>query len=147
MSLYKLLSLIYSTNIFIKGINILLQGFPNIKNVFSNFCGINDEHFSDFEFRSIYKFSIINFSNNKIYKLKSFEKDTTTQLILKIYKYINNKFLLFSLFYLKSLNNIEIIALKIKSLFFIFFIILLLVIFNFIVKSCLHILFSIIISQ
>ena len=121
MSLYKLLSLIYSTNIFIKDINILLQGFPNIKNVFSNFCDINDEHFSDFEFQSIYKFSIINFSNNKIYKLKSFEKDTTTQLILKIYKYINNKFLLFSFFYLKSLNNIEIIALKIKSLFFISF--------------------------
>ena len=77
--------------------------------------------FQFLNFNQFIKFSIINFSNNKIYKLKSFEKDTTTQLILKIYKYINNKFLLFYFFYLKSLNNIEIITLKIKSLFFISF--------------------------
>ena len=79
---YKLLSLSYSTNIFIKGINILLQGCPKIKNVFVNGCEITDDHLSDFEFQSNYKYSIINFSNNKIYKLKSFEKIVTTQLIL-----------------------------------------------------------------
>ena len=92
---YKLLSLTYSTNIFIKGINILLRGCPKIKNVFVNFCDITDDHVSDFEFQSNYKYSIINFSNNKIYKLKSFEKIITTQLILnhnkiKFYQGDNN---------------------------------------------------------
>ena len=92
---YKLLSLTYSTNIFIKGINILLQGCPKIKNVFVNFCDITDDHISDFEFQSNYKYSIINFANNKIYKLKSFEKIITTQLILnhnkiKFYQGDNN---------------------------------------------------------
>ena len=79
---YKLLSLTYSTNLFIKGINILLQGCPKIKNVCVNGCEITDDHLSDFEFQSNYKYSIINFANNKIYKLKSFEKILTTQLIL-----------------------------------------------------------------
>jgi hypothetical protein len=79
---YKLLSLTYSTNLFIKGINILLQGCPKIKNVSVNNCEITDDHLSDFEFQSNYKYSIINFANNKIYKLKSFEKILTTQLIL-----------------------------------------------------------------
>ena len=79
---YKLLSLSYSTNLFIKGINILLQGCPKIKNVCVNGCEITDDHLSDFEFQSNYKYSIINFANNKIYKLKSFEKILTTQLIL-----------------------------------------------------------------
>ena len=79
---YKLLSLTYSTNLFIKGINILLQGCPKIKNVCVNNCEITDDHLSDFEFQSNYKYSIINFANNKIYKLKSFEKILTTQLIL-----------------------------------------------------------------
>lgn len=79
---YKLLSLSYSTNFFIKGINILLQGCPKIKNVCVNGCEITDDHLSDFEFQSNYKYSIINFANNKIYKLKSFEKILTTQLIL-----------------------------------------------------------------
>ena len=79
---YKLLSLTYSTNLFIKGINILLQGCPKIKNVCVNGCEITDDHLSDFEFQSNYKYSIINFANNKIYKIKSFEKILTTQLIL-----------------------------------------------------------------
>lgn len=79
---YKLLSLSYSTNFFIKGINILLQGCPKIKNVYVNNCEITDDHFTDFEFKPNYKYSIINFANNKIYKLKSFEKIVTTQLIL-----------------------------------------------------------------
>ena len=79
---FKLLSLSYSTNFFIKGINILLQGCPKIKNVFVNGCEITDDHFTDFEFQSNYKYSIINFANNKIYKLKSLEKIVTTQLIL-----------------------------------------------------------------
>ena len=92
---YKLLSLTYSTNVFIKGINILLQGCPKIKNVFVNNCEITDDHVSDFEFQSNYKYSIINFSFNKIYKLKSFEKIVTTQLILnhnkiKFYQGDNN---------------------------------------------------------
>ena len=92
---YKLLSLSYSTNIFIKGINILLQGCPKIKNIYVNFCEITDDHIADFEFQSNYKYSIINFSNNKIYKLKSFEKIVTTQLILnhnkiKFYQGDNN---------------------------------------------------------
>ena len=94
-----------------------MQGFSKIKNAFVNFYDIIDEHISDFEFQSNYKYSIINFSNNKIYKLKSFEKNTTTQLI----NILNNKLLLFSFYYLKSLNNIEIIALKTNSLFHIFF--------------------------
>ena len=79
---YKLLSLTYSTNIFIKGINILLQGCPKIKNVYVNNCEITDDHLTDFEFQKNYKYGIINFANNKIYKLKSFEKIITTQLIL-----------------------------------------------------------------
>ena len=79
---YKLLSLSYSTNYFIKGINILLQGCPKIKNVLVNNCEITDDHLSDFEFQTNYKYSIINFAYNKIYKLKSFEKIITTQLIL-----------------------------------------------------------------
>ena len=79
---YKLLSLTYSTNLFIKGINILLQGCPKIKNVCVNGCEITDDHLTDFEFQSNYKYSIINFANNKIYKIKSFEKILTTQLIL-----------------------------------------------------------------
>ena len=79
---YKLLSLTYSTNYFIKGINILLQGCPKIKNVLINNCEITDDHLTDFDFQSTYKYSIINFSYNKIYKLKSFEKIVTTQLIL-----------------------------------------------------------------
>ena len=92
---YKLLSLSYSTNIFIKGINILLQGCPKIKNIYVNNCEITDDHIADFEFQSNYKYSIINFANNKIYKLKSFEKITTTQLILnhnkiKFYQGDNN---------------------------------------------------------
>ena len=72
----------YSTNYFIKGINILLQGCPKIKNVLVNNCEITDDHLSDFEFQTNYKYSIINFAYNKIYKLKSFEKIITTQLIL-----------------------------------------------------------------
>ena len=107
-----------------------MQGFSKIKNAFVNFYDIIDEHISDFEFQSNYKYSIINFSNNKIYKLKSFEKNTTTQLI----NILNNKLLLFSFYYLKSLNNIEIIALKKIHYFVFLFIILLFVLFNFIDK-------------
>ena len=60
-----------------------------------NNCEITDDHVSDFEFQSNYKYSIINFSFNKIYKLKSFEKIVTTQLILnhnkiKFYQGDNN---------------------------------------------------------
>ena len=79
---YKLISLSYSTNIFIKGINILLQGCPKIRNVFVNNCDITDDHINDFEFKTNYKYDIINFAHNKIYKLKTFEKIVTTQLIL-----------------------------------------------------------------
>ena len=80
---YKLLSLSYSTNFFIKGINILLQGCPNIKNVYVTNCEITDDHLNDFEFKlPSYKYGVINFSNNKIYKLKSFENISATQLVL-----------------------------------------------------------------
>ena len=79
---YKLISLSYSTNVFIKGINILLQGCPKIKKLFVNNCEITDDHINDFEFKSNYEYDIINFDRNKIYKLKSFEKVVTTQLIL-----------------------------------------------------------------
>ena len=94
-SLYKLLSLSYSTNFFIKGINILLKGCPKIKNVIVNNCEITDDHINDFEFQPNYNYDIINFANNKIYKLKSFEKIVATQLILsrnkiKFYQGDNN---------------------------------------------------------
>lgn len=78
----KLFSLTYSTNYFIKGINILLRGCPNLKNFYVNNCEISDDNVTDFEFPENMEYSIINFANNKIYKLKNFKNIKTTQLIL-----------------------------------------------------------------
>ena len=78
----KLFSLTYSTNYFIKGINILLKGCPNLKNFYVNNCEISDDNMTDFEFPENREYSIINFANNKIYKLKNFKDIKTTQLIL-----------------------------------------------------------------
>ena len=94
-SIYKLISLAYTTNYFIKGINILLRGCPNLKNFCVNNCDITDDNMNDFEFPENQEYSIINFANNKIYKLKNFKKIKTIQLILnhnkiKLYQGDNN---------------------------------------------------------
>ena len=81
-SIYKLISLSYSTNYFIKGINILLRGCPNLKNFYVNNCEISDDNMTDFEFNENHKYSIINFSNNKISKIKIFKSIKTVQLVL-----------------------------------------------------------------
>ena len=81
-SIYKLISLTYTTNYFIKGINILLKGCPNLKNFYVNNCEISDDNITDFEFPENQEYSIINFANNKIYKLKNFKNIKTIQLIL-----------------------------------------------------------------
>ena len=78
----KLFNLTYSTNYFIKGINYLIRGCPHLKNFYVNNCEISDDNMTDFEFPEKKEYSIINFANNKIYKLKSFKDIKTTQLIL-----------------------------------------------------------------
>ena len=75
-------SFTYSTNYFIKGINILIRGCPHLKNFYVNNCEISDDNMTDFEFPENKEYSIINFSNNKIYKLRNFQKIKTIQLIL-----------------------------------------------------------------
>ena len=104
-SIYKLISLTYTTNYFIKGINILLRGCPNLKNFNVNNCDITDDNMNDFEFPENHEYSIINFANNKIYKLKNFKKIKTIQLILN-----HNKIKLY-----QGDNNISITYLDISS--------------------------------
>jgi hypothetical protein len=81
-SIYKLISLYYTPNYFIKGINILLKGCPKLKNFSAINCDISEDNMSDFEFPENQEFSTINFANNKIYKLKHFKKIKAIQLIL-----------------------------------------------------------------
>ena len=78
----KLFNLTYSTNYFIKGINILIRGCPKLKEFYVNNCEISDDNMTDFEFPENREYSIINFANNKIYKLKNFKDIKTIQLIL-----------------------------------------------------------------